>query len=298
MSELPPLPNVFAIGPGLESAALTRTSAKLGYELGKNLIIWDTSEHVVDFVAEGGFRRACDNLSSSLQKWMAETPPPHVLMCGSRGGRVLSRLIAEGKAIPPCLVLNSMLYYLFVPEDLFDKLQFNIAIEVGDVLLTGAAKHTSPIPASVAPRTVLAASPGDGYADWRFMPDELLRPLAQRLNDCHVYYNERDDHNFGSVIRNAENLSALLRLAAHGNPDEISATRGVVDSCLRKGAEVCGLPGPCSEKPQDTIMENSEYILRYHEALDKYVWVKKSNNKSFVRTWSDRTGDLEAEEVK
>lgn len=241
MVDLPlPLPNLFVVAPGCPVAADVYET--LGYEAGATLTIWSTSEHVVDFVDQGGFRRATQDLSDSLQKWMSETPPPQVLLCGSRGGRLLSRAMAQGQAIPNALIINAMLYYLFIPPEQFDTLQFNIATEVQGDLDKGARDYTDAIPASLAPRTVLASSPHDVWMGNRFMPDHLLCAATRRLNDVHLYYNESDDHRFRSILENHEVLGALLRLAAHGNPEAIPATR-VVDRQLRKGATICGLPG-------------------------------------------------------
>mmetsp|Transcript_165740 Transcript_165740/g.318240 ORF Transcript_165740/g.318240 Transcript_165740/m.318240 type:complete len:263 (-) Transcript_165740:38-826(-) len=259
MSEVPPLPNLFAVQPGLPTELGTQSEvySSLGYEQGRNLTIWTSTEHVVDYVDQGGFRRATEDLTRSLHKWMSETPSPKVLLCGSRGGRLVSRVIAEGQAIPPLLALNSMLYYLFVPEDQFDKLQFNIAFEAKSLLRKGASDLVNPVPSSVAPRTVLTSSPLDAFPAWpgcwarilpalRFMPDDLLRAAAHRLHDVHVYYNEANTHDSESFIQSHEHLGALLRLAAHGAAKAETATRGIVDSQLSKGASVCGLWGDSS----------------------------------------------------
>lgn len=238
-SELPPIsltlrgrcrPNLFLVKEGLvdgdiESNPYWNAFQELGYAQGKGVHIWTTQEDICDNVAQGGFSRASESLLSSLQKWTRDTPQPQILVCGSRGARLISRLIAEGKQLPPMLALNGMLYYQCLPPDALDTFEFwspEFPHMKVDKVMREHALRPPLIPREVAPRVVVTSGAEDTLRRlgpsgnrMRFAPLYLLQGLASCLPEMHLYWKEEDGH-YPQSLRDATTLGLLLQLTAYG----------------------------------------------------------------------------------
>lgn len=230
------MPNLFLIAPGIWSAGNMPTNPYwkvlqgLGYIEGKNARIWSTTEDITDNVELGGFSRCSKVLLSEVQEWMGQVPPPHVLMCGSRGARLVSRLMAEGHQMPPVFAMNGMFYYQFLPHDSFDSFEFwspefgrgGPRMEIDRIMQENALKP-SPVSRDVAPRVVVTSGAYDTLGrmknrsgqPMRFAPFYIFRGLASCLHDLHFYYHEADGHSPDSLLAPAT-MSILLQLAAYG----------------------------------------------------------------------------------